>query len=219
MEFYVEVKTTAEIEQQVNEIVGYYKNHYGRLHDYKNTFIPLSFFLETKIKNEVMILNPEEFDMLRQFRKLTSEEQTMFIDMFKTINRISGNNYRREPSIGEYRKCNNKNCYSNRHFYGYCYIGADSNWNNHYKIGRTLDPTCKSRLGRSVNPNYKILYRTKDCYSDSAVIEHEIHNLLKDKRANIDGYYEWFELSAEELKTLIRKYDFVEMETLLTSSN
>lgn len=102
---------------------------------------------------------------------------------------------------------------------GYCYIGIDTNWNGHYKIGRTSDPMCRSRESKSINPNYKILYRTRNVYEDSRKLESEIHDLLASKRDIFENVFEWFRLSAEELEVVIKKYDFVKMETLLTSSS
>ena len=102
---------------------------------------------------------------------------------------------------------------------GYCYIGADSNWVNHYKVGRTNDPFCHSRKSQTINPNYKILFRTKNIYQDSRKLESEIHDFISQKRVELENCFEWFELSEEELKAVIKKYDFVKMETLLTSSN
>ena len=191
--------------------------------DYNNTYISLGFFTNTHLRkeNEELVLSVEEYNLIRQFRKLPAEDKKMYLNFFKEINRLSNSDCGRKESISQNRIENtcNPNAIKSRHFYGYCYIGVDSNWSNHYKIGKTFDPTCKSRASRSINPNYKILYRTKDFYQDAGAIEYEIHQMFKDKNINANGCSEWFELSAEELETLIKKYDFVEMETLLTSSN
>lgn len=97
---------------------------------------------------------------------------------------------------------------------GYCYIGIDSNWKGYYKIGRTIDPTCKTRQNSTINPNYKIIYRTKMGYEHSEEVEKEIHNSLSNNHIADNACTEWFKLSDEELNNIINKYNFVKLEEL-----
>ncbi|MBR1535996.1 MAG: GIY-YIG nuclease family protein [Treponema sp.] len=113
--------------------------------------------------------------------------------------------------MNSYKKAFDRMCSKARKMYiksGYCYIGHDENWQGFYKIGRTKDESCKTRLNRTINPNYKILYRT--CFlDDSYKIESEIHRFLK--RNNIDtknGCKEWFCLDDNMLRVIVEKYNF-----------
>lgn len=98
--------------------------------------------------------------------------------------------------------------YSNE---GVCYIGVDSNWKGFYKIGKTDDITCKSRIHKTINPNYTIKYITPITENYSK-LEREIHKYLSKKRVAVKGYKEWFELSKNEFNDLLKKFNFSEVK-------
>lgn len=94
---------------------------------------------------------------------------------------------------------------------GICYIGIDSNWNGYYKIGKTTDLSCKSRISKASNPNYKILYKT-DVTNDCGKLEHEIHEYLSQNHVTtMSGCKEWFSLTDIELNQLLEKFNFIKI--------
>lgn len=97
---------------------------------------------------------------------------------------------------------------------GYCYIGCDCNWSGYYKIGRTVDPSCKARQSKVINPNYKIVYRTRNLYQNARKLETEIFTKLAEFCCKHNNCTEWFKLSDKELEQLIKDYDFVKLEEL-----
>lgn len=97
---------------------------------------------------------------------------------------------------------------------GFCYIGIDTQWEGFYKIGKTSDPKCKSRQSLTINPNYKIIYRTKDMWENAKELESILHKELYEYRLKNNSCTEWFNLSEEILNGILKKYNFVKLEEL-----
>ena len=150
----------------------------------------------------------EEIELLYAYYKMSDVYKPVFVNCLKTCHELSN-----PKNINAVNKQGIK--------HGFCYIGIDLNWKGFFKIGKTIDPTCKSRQSKTINPNYKILYRTRNVSKDCYELESEIHNLLRKFKVQSknNGCNEWFKLSDEELNDIINKYNFVKLETLFTSSN
>ena len=216
------------IEQTLEELYEVANNCYHKTRSIKNTFVSLSFFLTGKFKGDGLeYITPQECDLLRHFRKLTPELKLLYDAELKKVAEMVASNAKEyhyvnsklsledlkngmdfNPRDGSIHKLNN--C----HYHGYCYIGIDTNWYGFYKIGKTIDPSCKSRTSHSINPNYKIIYRTKDLYKNVNGLEEKIHHQLSDFRIENQKYTEWFKLSDEQLNSIINKYNFIKLEEI-----
>lgn len=94
---------------------------------------------------------------------------------------------------------------------GVVYIGVDDNFNSYYKIGKSRDPSCKTRMSRTINPNYRILYVT-DVIDEPLKVEKEIHDKLKYQKFEKNGCKEWFKLEGNMLESIINEYSFHKLE-------
>lgn len=94
---------------------------------------------------------------------------------------------------------------------GVVYIGVDDNFNGYYKIGKSRDPSCKTRVSKTINPNYRILYVT-DVIDEPLKVEKEIHDKLKEHKFEKNGCKEWFKLEDYTLKSILNEYSFHKLE-------
>ena len=218
-------KTTVEnIENRINQLLEITEGS-NPIRDKKNRFISLHYLLTGNLeKTDLEFLAQAEYDLIKYFRTFTPEIKSAYIKMFKDVSTsLKSSNPKSNPSytlsIDELKEGLHLwnetpyKCYC-RAAIGYCYIGIDENWSGYYKIGKTMDATCRTRVYSSVNPNYKIIYRTKDFYKNATGLEAKIHNSLNSNRIQKNGCTEWFKLSNEELNNIINKYNFVKLEEL-----
>lgn len=215
-----------DIESVLSQLVNEANAAYNKIRAAKKTFVSLSYFLTGSFKDYFEYITPQEEDLLGHFRKLSPEMKQLYVKEIKNVadtlkppvikHHINASLSLEELKEGMKISADGKNVYKicHSHTHGYCYIGVDVNWNGYYKIGRTFDPTCRSRMSHSINPNFKIIYRTKDYYINAGGLEEKIHNRLSNNRFENNNCTEWFKLSDKELEQLIKDYDFIRLEEL-----
>lgn len=223
----MEPRNLKDVEKTLKELLDAVNEAPWKTRSAKSTFISLSYFLTGNFKNNGLeYISQQECDLLRCFRELSPELKQLYISelrhvaatlkpLVRKLNTSASlplEDLKAGMNIGANGNIYNLSC---SHSHGYCYIGVDTNWKGFYKIGRTFDPSCKSRVSQSINPNYKIIYRTKDFYVNAGGLEEKIHQQLSTNRYKDNNFSEWFKLSDEELQTIIKDYDFIKLEDLL----
>lgn len=212
-----DIETT--LEQLKNEV----NQERHRTRAAKKTFISLGYFLTGDFKENFEYITPQEEDLIIRFRKLPSDIKDLFAKSMKDAADTLGP-LKKNPDINDSladlkegihtNAAGRCNIQENHIDSGYCYIGIDTNWHGYYKIGKTIDPTCKRRMVQSINPNFKVIYRTKDFLINALGLEAKIHDELSNKRFTQKGCTEWFNLSQIELNKIVEKYNFVKLEEL-----
>lgn len=96
---------------------------------------------------------------------------------------------------------------------GYCYIGTYENEEKPFKIGCTTNLK-KRRKTLSYEYQKEVIFRYVVKCEDCKSLEREIHSYLKNERIINEGNQitEWFDLTNEKLKEIIKKYNFIDYE-------